>query len=157
MFERNVTIRALPEQAGYAVEHRGEYAGIGAAFAALAQWADTHGFLVPQTRWIGVFHDNPDAVPAADLRSQAVIVPEAATVEPAPPVERIALRGGDYAVLLHRGPYPDMKDAYRWLFQEWLPKSGRGGAGAPPFELYLNTPDRTAPEDLLTEIHVPLQ
>jgi len=157
MFERQLTIQTLPAQEAYAVEHRGDYMGIGAAFGALAQWAGLHALLVPQTRWIGVFHDNPDAVPAAQLRSQACIVPPAATADAAPPVVRITLRGGNYAVLRHSGPYPEMKEAYRWLYREWLPRSGRDGADAPPFELYVNMPGTTAPEDLLTDIHVPLR
>ena len=104
-----------------------------------------------------MFHDNPDAVPAAQLRSQACIVPLAATTDATPPVVRITLRGGDYAVLRHSGPYPEMKEAYRWLYREWLPQSGRGGAGHVHVQLERRRVGATAPEDLLTDIHVPLR
>lgn len=156
MFERNVTLQTLPVQEAYAIEHRGDYPRIDAAFSALAQWAGARGLLGPQTRWIGIFYDNPDTVPPAELRSQACIVPPTLSADVAAPVSRITLRGGDYAVLRHRGPYSTLKEAYMWLYGEWLPRSGRHGAAAPPFELYLNTPDTTAPEDLLTDIHAPI-
>ncbi len=82
--------------------------------------------------------------------------PDSANLTSLPGKPRID-RGGDYAVLRHSGPYPEMKEAYRWLYREWLPQSGRCGADAPPFELYVNMPGTTAPEDLLTDIHVSLR
>ena len=57
------------------------------------------------------------------------------------------MAGGEYAVLLHTGPYADLKTAYQWLYGDWLRHSGREAADAPPFELYLNTPMDAAPAD----------
>lgn len=82
---------------------------------------------------------------------------DAPAVEPDAPVERATIAGGDYAVLLHTGPYAELKAAYQWLYGEGLQQAGRTPAAAPPFELYLNTPLDTAPADLLTEIHVPVR
>jgi AraC family transcriptional regulator len=56
-----------------------------------------------------------------------------------------------------KGPYSNLKPAYDWVYGAWLPHSGREPADCPPFEDYLNTPQDTAPNDLLTEIHVPLR
>jgi len=50
-----------------------------------------------------------------------------------------------------------MKDAYRWLFGVWLPGSGYQEEDAPTFEVYLNDPRDTSPQDLLTDIHLPLK
>ena len=35
------------------------------------------------------------------------------------------IAGGSYAVLRHKGPYADMRAAYRWLYGTWLLQSGR--------------------------------
>ncbi len=67
------------------------------------------------------------------------------------------LEGGEYAVITHRGPYPRLGETYRWLYGVWLPTSGREPRHAPPFEVYRNSPQETAPEDLLTDIHLPLE
>jgi len=42
------------------------------------------------------------------------------------------------------------------LLGAWLPKSGRELRDAPCFETYLNSPQGTPPEELLTLIHAPL-
>ncbi|HEX3379751.1 MAG TPA: GyrI-like domain-containing protein [Paraburkholderia sp.] len=66
------------------------------------------------------------------------------------------IRGGEYAVLRHVGPYSDMRAAYEWLYGTWLVQSGREAADAPVFEEYLNSPKETAPAELVTEICLPL-
>jgi AraC family transcriptional regulator len=40
---------------------------------------------------------------------------------------------------------------------QWLPRSGRELRSAPGFEVYFNDPNSTAPEDLVTDIHLPLE
>ena len=66
------------------------------------------------------------------------------------------IRGGEYAVLRHVGPYSDMRATYEWLYGTWLVQSGRAAADAPAFEEYLNSPKGTAPAELVTEICLPL-
>ncbi len=159
MFKPEVTIRALPQQHGFAVAHTGSYMKVDEAFMRLSAWVAQHGLIGPGAKIIGIFYDDPDATPEAQLRSKACFIPadDAPGIDATPPVERITVPGGDYAVLLHTGPYSDLKSAYRWLYGEWLPGSGRAAADAPPFEVYLNTPHDTAPQDLRTEIHLPLR
>ena len=65
--------------------------------------------------------------------------------------------GGDYAVVTHFGPYHKLGETYARLFGEWLPRSGRELGPSPSFEVYLNDPESTEPDDLLTDICVPLQ
>jgi AraC family transcriptional regulator len=67
------------------------------------------------------------------------------------------LEGGPHAVVTHKGPYAQLSQAYDWLYAAWLPTSGREPRNAPPFEVYLNTPQQVAAENLLTEIYLPLE
>ena len=73
------------------------------------------------------------------------------------PLEETILRGGLYARLRYKGPYADMKGAYRWLLGVWLPQSGHEPDDAPVFEAYLNSPQHAPPTELLTDIHMPLR
>lgn len=159
MFQQEVSIRQLPDQHGFAVAHTGSYMQVDEAFERLGGWVARQGLFGPGAKMLGIFYDDPDTTPEAQLRSRACFVPagDAASVDAAPPVERITVTGGEYAVLLHTGPYADLKAAYQWLYGEWLPRSGREAADAPPFEMYLNTPADTAPADLRTEIFLPLR
>ncbi len=56
-----------------------------------------------------------------------------------------------------KGPYSDLPSGYAQLFGQWLPASGEEAADSPAFEVYLNSPMDTAPDDLLTEICLPLR
>ena len=66
------------------------------------------------------------------------------------------IAGGEYATLMHKGPYETLGRAYQALLGGWLPQSGRELRDAPCFEAYLNSPQNTRPEELLTVIHAPV-
>ncbi len=135
-------------------EHKGSYMNIGAAFERLFIRLGSLGLLGPKTRMIGIYSDDPDAKPEADLDSQAALTVDG----PVPETVRVTtLPGGDYAVLRHKGPYADMRAAYRWFFGTWLPQSDREPADRPVLEEYLNSPRDTPPGELLTDLYLPLR
>lgn len=155
MTMREVVIRDVPAMQVFTVDHVGSYMQIGKAFDALMGWLAARNLLVPEMRMIGIYYDDPGIVPEAELRSKAGDeLP--GSVEIAAPVSITHMRGGQYAVFLHKGPYANMAAAYQWLYGEWLVQSGHEAADAPVFEMYLNNPKVTAPSELLTEICLPL-
>ena len=107
-------------------------------------------------RMIGVFCDDPQSVAEADLRSRAGFEVKS-QADLSAPLEEVTLPGGRQAVLTYKGPYAGLPAAYDELFGVWLPQSGEEPADSPSFEVYLNTPMDTAPEDLITELHLPLK
>ncbi len=138
------------------IAHTGSYMQIdrtmGRLFTALA----AQDAMAPDQRMMAVFYDDPDLVPVENLRSRACS-PVADGVTLASPIEEAILRGGLYARLRYQGPYADMKGAYRWLLGVWLPQSGHEPDDAPVFEAYLNSPQQVAPNELITDIHLPLR
>ena len=151
-----VSIQSVPAMRVATIAHRGSYMQIGQAFDALYGWLLTHNLVRSDSRAVGIYYDDPDAVPEAQLRSRAgVIVDEAVSIEA--PLECAEIPAGPYAVLRYKGPYADMKAAYRWLYGAWLKNSDREPADAPAFEEYLNNPRDTAPTELLTNIYLPLR
>jgi AraC family transcriptional regulator len=60
-------------------------------------------------------------------------------------------------VLEHTGPYATLAGAYDWLYGVWLPQSGEEPRDAPPIELYVNDPRTTPPNDLRTDIRLPVR
>lgn len=138
------------------MSHAGPYLQIGRAFDALFGVLGARNLIAPGMRLIGLYLDDPSAVPEVELRSRAGVA-VAADFPIEPPLEPATVAGGPYAVLRHRGPYPDMKPAYRWLYGEWLVRSGREADDRPVFEEYLNSPRDTPPTELRTDIHLPLR
>ena len=76
---------------------------------------------------------------------------------PPPEIELDAVDGGRHAVFRLVGPHEGIGQAYRRLFDEWLPGSGEVVAQRPCMELYRNTPWDTAAENLVTDLCLPLQ
>lgn len=156
MGDFSVEIRAMQPAAVGAVAHKGSYFEVGKAFEIACGWFASRNLIKAGTRMIGVYYDDPQTVPEEELRSYAGFTVDEDFIFEAP-IEKVELKGGEHAVLLVKGPYTNLMPAYQWLYGEWLPTSGREPADCPPFEDYLNTPQDTAPNDLLTEIHVPLR
>ena len=138
------------------VPHTGSYlqidAAMGKLFGTLAQAA----LLGPNTQMQAVFYDDPDLVETDDLRS-AACVPCGEDLDLPDGVEELRRPAGAYAKLEYTGPYADMKDAYRWLYGVWLPSSGYEISERPGFETYLNSPVDTKPEDLRSDIYLPVE
>jgi AraC family transcriptional regulator len=151
-----IAIETLPATRCASVAHRGPYLQIDQAMGRLFTALAAQKILAPDQAMRALFFDDPDLVPVGALRSRACS-PVAEALPLALPLEETVLRGGLYARLRYRGPYADMRGAYRWLLGVWLPRSGYEPDDAPIFEAYLNNPQFVGPADLLTDIHLPLK
>lgn len=151
-----VDIRDIPARRLIGLPHTGAYFRISEAFSRLDVIMAARG-LYPQVRnMIAVFDDDISLVPEAELSSFAAFEVAPDLPRPDDLNERV-LPAGPQAVLTFNGPYSNLPAAYDFLFGTWLPSSGREPMDVPSYELYLNTPIDTAPEDLVTEIHLPLE
>lgn len=151
-----VEIVTLPAMHCASVPHRGSYMLISRAFERLFATAGPAGLVTRQSRMIGVYYDDPDAMDIDDLRSAAcVAIADGAALPPG--LETADIRGGRFAKLSYRGPYADMRDAYRWLMGVWLPASGHEAVDGPMLEEYLSSPADAAPPDLRTDIFLPIE
>jgi AraC family transcriptional regulator len=150
-----VEIKTLPPQRVVFLRHTGPYDQAGATWGKLSAWAGPRGLFGPATRFIGVSYDDPQITPPEKLRYDAAIT-VSRPVQPEGEVGVMELAGGEYATLMHKGPYETLGRAYQALLGGWLPQSGRELRDAPCFEVYVNSPQSTRPEDLLTLIHVPV-
>lgn len=156
MSDYSVGIRVVQPAILAAILHKGAYAEVGKAFGLVGGWFASRNLIKPGMRMIGVYCDDPCSVQEEELRSYAgLTVDEDFVFEP--PLEKVELKGGEYAVLTVKGPYTNLKPAYERFYGVWLPQSGREPAHCPPFEEYLNSSQDTAPNDLLTEIHMSLR
>lgn len=151
-----VTIRTEPPIRLAALPHKGAYHEISRAFQKLSAVMASRDLFRNAGRMIAVFYDDPQSVAEPDLRSHAGFE-LTGPADLAAPLEAVALAGGRHAVLTYKGPYAGLPAAYDELFGVWLPNSGEEPADTPSFEVYLNTPMETAPEDLVTELHLPLK
>lgn len=150
-----VEIITLPNRRVAAVAHTGPYMEIGRAYETLAAAIGSHD-LWPQTRgMVAFFHNDISDRPDAELRSHAGLFMSKTAKLPNSLID-MRFDAGRYAVLHYRGPYAGLRAAYGFLYGYWLPQSGEEPRKNPPVEIYLNSPQDTQPDDLLTDICLPI-
>ena len=70
-------------------------------------------------------------------------------------IQACEMPAGKIATCVHIGPYSDIAPAYAAL-SEWIKANGYEATGV-AYEMYLNDPSQTPPEELMTQIVFPLQ
>jgi AraC family transcriptional regulator len=151
-------IRTFSDQKVLFVRKTGKYdKAASEAWSTLMKFAYSRRLMKKDTKAIGISHDDPYITPEEKIRYDACITINQ-DVKPEGEVGIQTINGGRYAVFLHKGPYDRLGETYKAIFTQWLPLSGEKLRDVPCFEIYLNRdPRRTKPENLRTEIHVPIE
>ncbi|NQV34785.1 MAG: GyrI-like domain-containing protein [Phycisphaeraceae bacterium] len=151
----NVTVKTLEPIRVAFVRHMGPYNEVGKAWETVCMYLGKEGLLGPDAQFIGVCYDNPEVTPADKIRYDACIT-VAPEFQGEGPVGVQVLAGGAYGVTTHEGPYHKLNETYAKLYGQWLPQSTYDLRNEPSLEFYLNDPNSTSPEDLLTDIYTPI-
>jgi AraC family transcriptional regulator len=152
----DVRLETVPPRRIAFLRHVGSYDTAEPTFDRLLAWVGRRGLWRPDTLVLGICHDDPDVTPPDKIRFDCgVTVGDEVRGEGEVGVQ--TLEGGECAVLTVHGPYTQLGEAYHWLFGVWLPGSGREPRDAPPFEVYHGSPRDTPPEQMRTDIYLPLE
>ena len=154
--DMEVRIERWPDLRVAFVRHVGPYDRCGDAWDRLLPFLGKEGLLAGEVRFVGVCHDDPEVTPPERIRYDACVTVDDG-FEPAGEIGVQVIPGGEYAVTAHVGPYHRLEDTYAKLMGQWLPRSGREARSAPCLEVYLNSPEDTDPEDLVTDVCAPLE
>ena len=149
-----ITVRTLPGMHLIVTEHIGLPNRIGEAFDRLVAWGGPRGLLSSARLGVSVYL-TPMTLPEADLRALAGFRVEPSVRSDDPAFFAYVLAGGCHAVALHKGPYARLGETWAAIY-DWIAQADVQVAPRPPIECNLNNPRTTAPEDLLTEVCVPL-
>jgi AraC family transcriptional regulator len=150
-----------------AVDRRGEimvvvlrregkaYTDLNATFGEVWSWAEATDTLQHLQGNYGIPLDDPASVPVDKLRYDAGL---ALGVTSAPePFRVLRLPAGEFACLRHFGSYDGLEAATQYVVSEWLLSSGREPADFPVFHNFINDPDQTPVDELITDILLPLK
>ena len=150
-----------------AVDRRGEimvvalrregkpYTDLNATFGQVWSWAEATDTLQHLQGIYGIPLDDPASVPVNELRYDAGL---ALGVTSAPePFRVLRLPAGEFACLRHYGSYDGLEAATQYVVSEWLLSSGREPADFPIFHNFINDPDQTPVDELMTDILLQLK
>ena len=140
------------------VRHIGSYDHILDAWTHLANEVGIIKLLSDKTKKISIPYDAAELTPTDKLRYDACIsLDEIPDFKPSGKVGIQEIKGGKYAIITHKGPIEKIDATYHILFGLWLPKSGYEPDDQPNFMLHRNTPFIVKPDELLTDIYLPIK
>lgn len=105
---------------------------------------------------ICIYHDDPKVTSPDKLRTDICAVCH----QPVQPRGEMGVKhigGNRQAVFLYQGPYQNLQAVYDTIYGKLLPEKGYALRDEPGAERYLNNPQDTKPEELLTEIYIPVE
>lgn len=109
-----------------------------------------------RTEFIGISFDDPTVTDSEKLRYNACLT-VSKEVKPEAEIGVMEIPEGKYAIFTHKGPYEELNSSYNYIYGQWLSQNKVTLRDEPCLENYLNSPDKTRPEKLLTEIMVPIE
>ncbi len=139
------------------MRHRGSYEGIGPVFDRL--WSFIESNHIETQRTIGIYYDNPDFTPEAQLRSAACFEVRGGyqlTSNGGLPITVEEIPGGTYATTRFVGPYEGLGKV--WTdFTNYIENTLRRQiSDNPAFEVYVNDASETPSSQLITDLYMPL-
>lgn len=152
----NVIIKNLKPMRVAFMRHIGPYGQVGKTWDQLMMLLGKEGLLNGGAQFIGICHDDPAVSPEHKIRYDACVAVDK-DFHACGDIGVQIIPDGDYAMLTHFGPYERLGESYAKLLGQWLPRSGRRLRATPCFEIYFNAPESTDPQDLVTDIHAPLE
>lgn len=125
-------------------------------------WKRLIGFVIENKLPMGdpsplcIYYDDPKVTAPEKLRTDVCMVLPL-SVEPKGEVGARQIPAGRYATFLYKGAYEHLGMVYDTIYAQKIPQLGYTFRDEPSYERYLNDPCNTLPEDLLTEICIPIE
>ena len=138
------------------IRHVGPYEAVIPVFNHLSEWVRERQHEPTDVMWIGVPHDNPAVTPPNKLRFDCCVM-VTGDIAAAGEIGVREIGGGAYATTTHYGAFDGLVETYGWLGGHFMPSAGLIPRQAPAIEIYLSNPETTAPEQLLTDILLPVE
>lgn len=157
-----VNIQTIDDIPVLAVRKQGAYKEAASeAWQALMSFCYGNKLMTPTAKSFGISHDNPDITQTELIRYDACLFlgdkGQEKPLELTANIVRDTIKGGKYAIFRHSGSYENLPASYNYIFNVWLQQSEYELRESYCFEQYLNRdPRRTKPENLKTDIFVPL-
>lgn len=145
------------------IRHIGPYMGDDALFGRLigqlCSWAGPRGLLYPgKSNVMSVYYDNPEITDHSKLRLDVCInIPKDTKIEGNTAIGKSNIPAGKYASAVFEISVEEYKDAWDFMYGEWLPQSGFQPEDKPCFEVYHNDPSTHPQQKHIVEIRIPVK
>jgi effector-binding domain-containing protein len=152
-----ITLVEVPDQLVLALRKRGSYRIIAELFSQLFEFVFKRQVAIAGMPMLLLHETSKEEAEEAERTGTAdveVAVPVNGHIRPEGEFFSYTLPGGTMARIVHLGPYETMGDSYKRIFA-WIDERDLGMKG-PIREVYYNDPREVRPEEIKTEILVPV-
>lgn len=158
-FHLRPKIKVVPPIRAICIEVRGEYGGKGTeeAWKALIDYATSNRLIGWNPDAFSIYYDDPDETGVDNCRSDLCIAIRKDII-PGAPIKIKKIEGGTFLVFRYQGPYEKLWNVYNHLFKEHFIRNDKYKLrDAPILEKYMKYSEKTRPENLLTDILIPVE
>ncbi len=157
--ERTVEVKEFSPMTLAYIRYTGRYQGDAGLFQRLwdklFRWAGPRDLVRPETKFLALYHDDPELTDENLLRVSIGLSVEE-DIDPSGDIGLMQLDGGKYASTRFRlGPL-DYGEAWRWVYSVWFPASGYLPDDRPAFELFPQEEEKSSDGKHLVDICVPV-
>ena len=147
----DIRVKTAEKMTLFCLEHTGPYDRMGEVFARLGEYAARKGLTGDV---VGIYFDDPTQVPAEQLKALVgMVVPDGTMPDSGFKLQEIPAQEVVYAIL--KGPYEEIAKEYPYMM-EWAKTKGYQVNG-PLMEIYLEAGPDVSPEQLVTEVRIPIK
>jgi AraC family transcriptional regulator len=158
-YKLNPKIKIVSERQVAFVEIKGKYGGNESykAWDTLVDFAVENKILGWNTEAFSIYYDDPEVIGIANCLFDCCLTIRK-NVSPSGLVNIKQVYGGKYLVFRYKGPYENLWDVYNLIFQEYIVLRDRYRLrDFPILEKYIKYSAKTKPENLITEIYLPIE
>ena len=133
-----------------------DYTKMSEAFGKLGYWAGPQGLLNAKTWFLSIYHANMFTIPEKPTPVDCAITVEG-NVKPGEGMTLQEIGGGKYVKYTYKGAYDKLDKAWHDVLDEVMKSTEWTTADKPSLEVYVNHPGQVKPEELVTEIYLPVE
>jgi AraC family transcriptional regulator len=151
-------VKILPDRMVYFIMIKGKYGGpeVEKAWDEMIQFAKKSKIVGWNPDIFSIYYDDSEIVGYENTISDICIASKK-LVKTTGNIETKNISGGKYAVFRYKGPYDFLWDLYDSIFKVWILNTDYKLRDAPILEKYITYSYMIKPENLLTEIFIPIE
>lgn len=157
----NFEIEELPEFGVLYLTYQGSYdntSGIQKTFEQLIEYALKNSLLDDDTIVLGEVLDDNEITETIHCRyNSAIILNETIPFSPKGLFKVKTIESQKYAKFVHKGSHESCTETYDKIYAHWMTDVQLEFEDMPTLEFFLNDEEDTPPEELLTEIYIPVK
>lgn len=148
----------LPDKKVLCVEVIGKYGGeeVEKAWEELSAFVRTNRIIGWNRELFSLYYDDPDTIGAENCRSEVCIAVKK-NVKCTGRIKQRMISGGNFTMYRYKGPHERLWDLYDYIYKNRIVPSDLKLRNAPFLEKYCGYSKNTSPEQLITEIYLPIE